>query len=139
MTQLDQDLQGALPSEPPILPTPIYLQSLRKLELIMNDFSYPSVLPLSVRLTEPERALEHEQHLRSLYFQVLYNVTFFLNNLTSPNLTSVQIYIYPKAGVDPPPYLNWKFKPFQRFLQNHKKSLKELYLPDFEGPSNTDG
>lgn len=121
-----------LQHDPPVQPHLIVLKQLERLEIIMNEFSYPSVLPLTIRLNEPDRAMDHEHHLQHLYFTVLNNISFILNNVKCPKLSTVQLYVYVKAGNLPPPKINWKNKPLQRFLQNHP-NLEQLFLPEFEG------
>ncbi|ODM99445.1 hypothetical protein Ocin01_07233 [Orchesella cincta] len=123
----------------PVVGPPVWMKKLAKLELIMNEFSYPSGLPLSVRLREPERALQHERHCQHLYHIVVNNATFILTNLRSNALKAAQLYIYPKAGIIPPTSINWRHLPLQKFLAHHRATLKELYLPEFEGKFDTTG
>jgi hypothetical protein len=116
----------------------IILPSLKSLEIVINEISYPFYIPLSVRLRDPDRAAENDQRFSEMAHKVGKNISFLLDTLKCPKLRMLQVYSYQKPGFILPPAQNWRFRPLETFLQFHKDSLRELYLPDFEGKHSWD-
>jgi len=114
-------------------PNVILLPNVKSLEIVVNEFSYPFYLPLTIRLRDPERAAENDRQFNEMAAVVAQNIAFILDTLKCPKLKMFQVYSYQKISFLLPLAINWRSGPLERFLEYHRETLRELYLPEFEG------
>jgi len=118
--------------------TSFYLPSLKSLELIINETSLPLPLPLSIRLGNPSRNAIHEERHMEKVLVGSKNMCYILMYLQSPKLSQVQLHAYQRPGFVLPFVCNWKNVPLETFLETHNDSIRELYLPEFDGKNSMD-
>jgi len=113
--------------------TQLSFSSLKILEIIANEMSYPEPMPLSIRRRDPSRTIAYEEYCIEIGLTVVKNMTYLLENIHAHKLHTLHIYVRQQRWWTVPIEINWRFTALETFLELHRNSLQELLLPDFEG------